>query len=217
VRRAPVHDGLSHTGKSPATPPRTRWWTFSLGAVVGLALATAPTVAQPPGLDPEVARENALIVASLVRTTLVALHQANLTGNYTVLRDLAAPGFRDRNTAADLARIFAPIRDENIDLGAIVVLDPELARQPAIAENGMLHIEGTLRTRPTPVRFELLFQPVDDAWRLFGVSITPIRPVADAPPAEPDTDEAAVGGAAILPGSLVPPTPRRRPTTPVAE
>ena len=217
MRRAPVHDGLSHTGKSPATPPRTRWWTFSLGAVVGLALATAPTVAQSPGLDPDVARENALIVATLVRTSLVALHQANLTGNYTVLRDLAAPSFREKNTAADLARIFAPIRDENIDLGAIVVLEPELARQPAIAENSMLHIDGTLRTQPTPVRFEFLFQPVDNAWRLFGVSITPIRPVADAPPGEADTGETTAGAAAILPGSLVPPTPRRRPTPPVAD
>ena len=40
----------------------------------------------------------------LVRTTLLALDQANKTGNYTVLRDLAAPGFQV-DTAARLAEI----------------------------------------------------------------------------------------------------------------
>ena len=45
-------------------------------------------------------------VLILVRSTLLALDQANKTGNYTVLRDLGAPGFQT-NTAARLAEIFA--------------------------------------------------------------------------------------------------------------
>src|SRR5262245_26287516 len=43
----------------------------------------------------------------LVRSALLTLNDANRCGNYTVLRDLAAPDFQARNTAADLARIFA--------------------------------------------------------------------------------------------------------------
>src|SRR5215813_2946497 len=39
----------------------------------------------------------------LVRSTLLALNDANRTNNYTVLRDLAAPAFQARNTPADLS------------------------------------------------------------------------------------------------------------------
>ena len=47
------------------------------------------------------------MVATLIRSSLLALHHANVTGNYTVLRDLSAPSFRSRNTAADLSGSFA--------------------------------------------------------------------------------------------------------------
>jgi hypothetical protein len=35
----------------------------------------------------------------------LTLNDANRSGNYTVLRDLAAPDFQGRNTAADLSQI----------------------------------------------------------------------------------------------------------------
>ncbi|WP_370157515.1 hypothetical protein [Bradyrhizobium ottawaense] len=46
----------------------------------------------------------------LIRSTLLTLNDANRTGNYTVLRDLAAPDFQARNTAADLALNFLDLR-----------------------------------------------------------------------------------------------------------
>ncbi len=62
----------------------------ALACAVALAAGTA--VAQPSEPHSDTAsRDNAIIVATLVRTTLVALDQANVTGNYTVFRDLAAP------------------------------------------------------------------------------------------------------------------------------
>src|SRR5260370_41148825 len=60
-------------------------------------------------------------VLILIRSTLLALDQANKTGNYTVLRDLGSPGFQT-NTAARLAEIFASQRKDNIDLSGVVVL-----------------------------------------------------------------------------------------------
>lgn len=221
MRRKPLDDDCFDPDDDPgddgyarARLPRTRRWTFAIGALLGLALATVPTVAQSPGPDPaEVERQNADIVATLVRTTLVALHQANVTGNYTVVRDPAAPGFRDRNTAADLARIFAPIRDGKIDLSAIVVRDPQLAAAPFVDENGMLRIEGRFATEPTDVAFQLLYQPVDGAWRLFGISIAPAQPDAVANTGTPP-DAGLIGGNAPPPlsGSLVPPVPKPRPS-----
>jgi hypothetical protein len=127
--------------------------------------------------------------------------------NYTVFRELAAPSFRERNSDATLAVIFASLRQANIDLSAVVVLEPQLTAPPSIDNNHALHIEGTLATTPAPVRFELLFQAIEGRWRLFGVSVNPIVP------AKPAAPPLAGGGAApILPGSLVPPVPRPRPT-----
>jgi hypothetical protein len=63
-------------------------------------------------------------VLILIRSTLLALDQANKTGNYTVLRDLGSPGFHS-NTAARLAEIFAAQRKDNIDLSGTAVLDPQ--------------------------------------------------------------------------------------------
>ena len=167
---------------------------------------------QEPPAAGDIGRQNAIIVATLVRTTLVALHQANVTGNYTVLRDLAAPGFREAHTDADLARIFAPIRASNIGIDAVVVLDPHLTSAPAIDDSGMLQIEGTFDTRPSAITFQLLFEAVGGGWRLFGLSVNPVATVADAAAAKRDVS--GLIGPAILPQSLIPPTPHPRPSTP---
>jgi hypothetical protein len=129
----------------------------------------------PQSPTPTVAQQSdAEVVITLVRTTLVALHQANATGNYTVLRDLSAPGFRDKNSAADLAVIFAPIRDSKIDLSVVVLLDPHLTRT-TLNDQKMLVIVGSLETKPVPVNFQLIFQPVQNVWRIFGIAVAPVQ------------------------------------------
>lgn len=145
------------------------------------AQSPAPTAARPSAANPS----DSEVVFTLLRTTLVAVHHANVTGNYTVLRDLAAPGFRDRNSAADLAVIFTPIRSAKIDLSAVVLLDPQLSKA-ALNDQKMLHLTGSLATNPVPVNFELLFQPIDGAWRVFGISVIPVQQTG-APPTAPPT------------------------------
>lgn len=144
------------------------------------AKATAPVAAN-------IDRNGVLI---LVRGAVLALDQANKTGNYSVLRDLGAPGFQT-NTAADLAAIFASQRKDEIDLGGVAVLEPQLTLLPQIETNGMLHMAGFFPSVPTQVNFEVLFAPVDRKWKLFGISVTlseggPQAPEAAAaePPAE---------------------------------
>jgi hypothetical protein len=148
-----------------------------------------PPEAQSPQTPSAINHANAELVVTLVRTALIAVDQANATGNYTVLRDLGAPSFRDKNSAADLARIFAPIRDQKINLAPVVLLDPQITRANLDNQN-MLHIAGALATKPA-VNFELLFQPIGGVWRIYGVAITP---VADAPRAQPNPVAAAPTG-----------------------
>src|SRR4051794_7956262 len=69
--------------------------------------AVAPTPAT--AVQPDSQRT---IIVILVKNALLAVNQGNLTGNYTVLRDLASPGFREKNSAADLGAIFQNIRQQ---------------------------------------------------------------------------------------------------------
>ena len=118
----------------------------------------------------------------LVRSSLLALDHANKTGNYTVLRDIGAPGFQ-ANTAARLAEIFAQVRNDKIDLSGVAVIDPQLSLLPQIEANGMMRMAGFFPSVPSQVNFELLFAPVEGQWRLFGISVSIGQSAPVAPPA----------------------------------
>ena len=122
-------------------------------------------------------------VMILIRESLLALDQANKTGNYTVLRDLGAPAFQ-ANSAARLSEIFAKQRNDNIDLSGVAVIDPQLTLLPQIEGNGLLHMTGFFPSVPTQVNFDLAYAAVNGQWRLFGISVALGRtePVAPAPP-----------------------------------
>ncbi len=134
-----------------------------------------PAQAQPQTRPAIASQADFNTVMVLFRTTLVAVHQANVTGNYTVLRDIAAPGFQEKNTSADLSVIFAALRQQRVDLAQVVVLEPKFSRPPELDQKNMLRLTGSLATVPAPVVFDLMFQPVNGGWRLFGISIRSVR------------------------------------------
>src|SRR6185369_14106459 len=72
--------------------------------------AEAPTEAAAAAQLAAPARVSTELVLHLIRSTLSTLNDANRSGNYSVLRDLAAPDFQSRNSAADLAQIFTDLR-----------------------------------------------------------------------------------------------------------
>lgn len=119
----------------------------------------------------------------LIRRTLLTVNDANLSGNYTVLRDLAAPDFQTANDAKKLAEIFSKLRSSKIDLAPIVYFDPKLVRPPEIEKNGMLHLSGFIPTQPQQVNFDMLFQYVASRWRMFGIAIntSPAKAAATSP------------------------------------
>ncbi|BCG92447.1 hypothetical protein MesoLj131a_13110 [Mesorhizobium sp. 131-2-1] len=126
-------------------------------------------------------------VLILVKSVMLALDQANKTGNYSVLRDLGSPSFQV-NTAARLAEIFAWQRQQRLDLAGLVVLDPQLTLLPQIEPGGKLHLAGFFPSTPMQVNFELLYEPVNREWRVFAISVSlsaggPKAP--DSPTAEP--------------------------------
>jgi hypothetical protein len=173
--------------------------TLAAGALVMTRLPGAeaqapkqqpPAQKQQPQQQPEAPKpaqidRNGVLI--LIRETLLALDQANKTGNYTVLRDLGAPDFQ-ANTAARLAEIFAQQRRDNVDLSGVAVIDPQLTLLPQIEANGMMRMAGFFPSVPTQVNFELAYAPVGGRWRLFGLSVSfgqaaPAAPQSPAPAA----------------------------------
>jgi hypothetical protein len=145
------------------------------------AQAKQPAQPQPPAPRPAQIDRNGVII--LIRSTLLALDQANKTGNYTVLRDLGSPDFQ-ANSAAQLAEIFAQQRRDNVDLSGVAVIDPQLSLLPQIEANGIMHMAGFFPSVPTQVNFELAYAPVGGRWRLFALSVSfgQAAPVAPEPP-----------------------------------
>ena len=158
--------------------------------------------AQQPQAAPRPAQIDRNGVLILVRSTLLALDQANKTGNYTVLRDLGAPGFQ-MNSAARLGEIFAKQRNEMLDLSAVAALDPQPTLLPQIEANGLMRMAGFIPSVPTAINFEMLFAPVDGQWRLFGISVAPGQAALAAPQAlqEPAVRPSASG---VAPSTAAP-------------
>lgn len=126
-----------------------------------------PARAQAPEVD-------AARAEFMIKNTLIALNHANITGNYTVLRDLGALRFRANNTAARLAEVFAPLRDEGIDLAPIVLFEPQFAAPIDFDELGRLRFVGQFPTRPLRVLFDLAFESSGNRWALSDIAVNSV-------------------------------------------
>ncbi len=155
--------------------------------------APAPAKAKPPqpqrvAAKPAAARPSAQTpiagqVEFLTRSVLLTLNDANRTGNYTVLRDVSAPSFRERNSAADLAQIFSELRRARLDLGVAAVMSPELDGAPSLEAERRLRLKGSYPTAPNRIVFDLVFEAVGGHWLLHGISMStrPARTAAGGP------------------------------------
>ncbi len=145
--------------------------------------AASPTPTQAPAqASLPVSPEQALY---LIRSTLLSLNDANRSGNYSVLRDLAAPDFQARNAAADLAIAFIDLRRRNVDLYPVALAAPQLSTPPYLDPGKMLRLTGFFPTRPLQINFDLTFQNVDNHWRIFGLSVATPQAPEPAPGASP--------------------------------
>jgi hypothetical protein len=155
------------------------WRVLVFGAALTAIAAAGHAETSAPAPKPAQIDRNGVLM--LVRSTLLALDHANKTGNYTVLRDIGAPGFQT-NSAARLGEIFAKLRNDNLDLSGVAVIDPQLNLLPQIEANGLMHMAGFFPSVPSQVNFDLSFAPVNGQWRLFGISVS----IGQSGPAAPE-------------------------------
>ena len=148
-------------------------------ALSGIALAALLLVMLAGGGSAQTVRPSVpgdLDLVKMVRMTMIAVHHANFTGNYTVLRDLGTPGFAKRNSAARLAEVFRNWRRPDRNLDAVLVLNPQWLAKPIVDGQGLLRLKGYFLTTPVRVRFDMIFRPVEGRWRLDGISLGTFLP-----------------------------------------
>lgn len=107
----------------------------------------------------------------LVKNALAALNHANITGNYTVLRDLGTEDFRRRNSAADLATAFAAHRQKHYDLSPILCVAPQFTPESGEVAPGRLQFVGSFPTQPEAVHFTVVYARGAAGWALDEVTV----------------------------------------------
>jgi hypothetical protein len=148
--------------------------------------ASAPPAASTPASPAQNDPVGGELALYLVRSIMLTLNDANRTGNYTVLRDIAAPSFQAANSAADLSMAFAELRRRKLDLYAVAVIAPQLTALPVRNAHDQLRLTGYFPTQPQQIKFDLTFENGGGQWRLFNMSV-------QAPSAQPQLQMSEAG------------------------
>jgi hypothetical protein len=140
--------------------------------------------AQParPGVPQQSPIPQAAGLIILIKSSLIALNQANQTGNYQVLYALGSDGLRASTNPQNLAQSFAAFRARRIDLNPVIFLNPQLTKAAAI-EGGRLHLVGTFPTTPLQINFDFWFEPSQGQWKFvqLNTNLTPAAQQAQQP------------------------------------
>lgn len=110
----------------------------------------------------------------LIKSSLIALNQANQTGVYHVLYGIGSDRLRATQTPDRMAQSFAAFRASNIDLNPIIYLNPQLVRQPVVVQN-RLQLAGSFPTSPMQVNFDMTFEPSQGRWKLSQINVNLAR------------------------------------------
>src|SRR5262245_27692789 len=151
---------------------RGRSWPRSLAVVLALTVLPHVCIAQQPAPNGKALDD--VVLAMLVKSTLTAVQHANITGNYSVLRDLGTPAFRDNNDQAKLTAIFSTLRARALNLSPVLMLLPYLSRPPELTPQGQLRLTGYFATQPLRIEFDLMFAQTDGTWRIDGIDVNAV-------------------------------------------
>ena len=145
----------------------------AVAALLASAAGAMPPAAHLPVYPRSAAPQipAAPIMVILIRSTLTALSQANQTGDYTVLHALGSDTYRRANTTIRLAQVFAGFRANAIDISSVGYLNSELTRAPEMV-GGRLHLVGYFPSQPVQINFDLLFEPSEAQWKIFGLGVS---------------------------------------------
>ncbi|HTT47241.1 MAG TPA: hypothetical protein VMG39_04465 [Pseudolabrys sp.] len=135
-----------------------------LAAIVGALLLVIPAQAEDTVPSP-------VLQEILIKTSLLTLNDANITGNYTVLHAKLAKPFRDQFSPDRLKQAFKSFADQKIDWGLIATKPPVATSESKIDSRGALLLRGYFDTRPSRVTYDLDFLPSEGEWKPIKLNV----------------------------------------------
>lgn len=140
-----------------------------VGALLGALLLVAPAQAEDKV-------PNAFAQENMIKTTLLTLNDANVTGNYTVLHAKLAKPFRDQFNPDKLKQVFKGFADQKVDYAVIAAKTPIATSETKIDNRGALIMRGYFDTTPNRVIYELDFLPSEGEWKPIKLNVNLKRP-----------------------------------------
>lgn len=137
--------------------------------LLSLLLTAGPIGALAQTASEEVVTPDPAFSEMLVKNSIIALNQANLTGNYSVLRELGTPAFQATNSTARLSDIFANLRADRLDMSGIVLLAPTLTSAQRLKDQ--MRLTGFFDSKPVRIRFDAAYLNIGGKMRLHGLAV----------------------------------------------
>lgn len=132
------------------------------GLFTGLTMS-GPALAQSAGLPTRMVEE------VMVKTTLLTLNDANLTGNYAVLFAKMAKPFRERFSTDTLMQAFKSFAGHHIDV--IAAMPIVVSSDARIGNNGSLMLRGYFDTAPSRLSYQLDFAISEGEWKAIAIDV----------------------------------------------
>lgn len=154
--------------------------TLALALGLGGAKAQMPAFpGQQPVVAPSMSPDDPHLIL-MTRNVIVALNQANMTGNYSVLRDMGTPNFQITNSSARLAEAFSALRSRKLDISPVMFFNPKFTAPPAVQDGQVMRLTGFFPTTPEQVSFDIAFQLFGEQWMLAGIAVNVAPPGENA-------------------------------------
>lgn len=107
-----------------------------------------------------------------VRAVLQTLDNAIRSGNYSVLRDLAAPDYQSENSLEEIASAFAPLREAQPDFSFAYRIHPEFNSSTLIDSDGVMKLEGRFRAPTRDLHFAMALVELEGRWRMRRLDVS---------------------------------------------
>ena len=107
----------------------------------------------------------------LIKSALMTLNDANLTGNYQVFCARASRQFQMKCTGTVMADAFRSFRDNKMNMESIVTDEIHSMKEMSIDKDGVLILKGRFKDDEKRISFDLKFVKNDAVWKLLGIAV----------------------------------------------
>jgi hypothetical protein len=133
------------------------------GAVLAVMLAVSPSRAAEMPSEEE---RDILIISTLLR-----LNDANISGNYSVLRDLATREFREKNSTDAIAQAFKEFRSRAIRMEELAVREIHPDEEGEMTHDGIVRLSGYIDLSRFRMKYVLRFVMESGIWRMQSIQV----------------------------------------------